>query len=45
MINNVDLIENFFFSRKKEETIQIEERNKIKPFDFCCLNNIQISEK
>jgi hypothetical protein len=45
MINNVDLIETLFFSRKKEELIQFEERNKVKPFDFCCLNGVQISEK
>ena len=45
MINNVDLIENLFFSHKKEEMIENEERNKIKLYDFSCLNEIQISEK
>ena len=45
MINNVDLIENFFFSHKKEEMNENEERNKIKLYDFSCLNEIQISEK
>jgi len=44
-MNNVDLIENLFFSHKKEEMIENEERNKIKLYDFSCLNEIQISEK
>ena len=44
-MNNVDLIENFFFSHKKEEMNENEERNKIKLYDFSCLNEIQISEK
>ena len=44
-MNNVDLIKNLFFSHKKEEMIENEERNKIKLYDFSCLNEIQISEK
>jgi hypothetical protein len=44
-MNNVDLIENLFFSHKKEEITENEERNKIKHYDFSCLNEIQISEK
>ena len=44
-MNNVDLIENLFFSHKKEEMIENEERNNIKLYDFSCLNEIQISEK
>jgi hypothetical protein len=44
MINNVDLIENLFFSRKTSDLIEKEERNKTKELDFCCLNEIQISE-
>ena len=44
MINNVDLIENLFFSRKPSDLIEKEERNKTKEYDFCCLNEIQISE-
>ena len=44
-MNNVDLIENLFFSRKKKEETELEERNKIKPHDFCFLNEVQISEQ
>lgn len=44
-MNNVDLIENLFFSRKKKEEPELEERNKIKPHDFCFLNEVQISEQ
>ena len=44
MLNNVDLIENLFFSRKPSDLIEKEERNKTKELDFCCLNEIQISE-
>ena len=44
-MNNVDLIENLFFSRKKEEEPELEERNKIKTHDFCFLNELQISEQ
>ena len=44
-MNNVDLIENLFFPCKKEEQQEFEERNKIKHYDFSCLNEIQISDK
>ena len=44
-MNNVDLIENLFFSRKKKEEPELEERNKIKSHDFCFLNEVQISEQ
>ena len=39
MKNNVDLIENLFFSRKKNEEPELEERNKIKSHDYCFLND------
>jgi hypothetical protein len=45
MLNNVDLIENIFFSRKKKEEPELEERNNIKTHDFCFLNEVQISEQ
>ena len=45
MLNNVDLIENLFFPHKKQELDSNEERNKVKIYDFCCLNEIRISEK
>ncbi len=44
-MNNVDLIENLFFSRKKKEEPEIEERTKIKPYSFCFLNEVQLSEQ
>jgi hypothetical protein len=44
-MNNVDLIENLFFSRKKKEEPELEERNKIKSHDFCFSNEVQISEQ
>jgi hypothetical protein len=44
-MNNVDLIENLFFSRKKEEEPELEERNNIKLYDFCFLNELKLSEQ
>jgi hypothetical protein len=45
MMNNVDLIENLFFSRKKKEEVELGERNNIKKYDFSFLNEVQLSEQ
>jgi hypothetical protein len=42
-MNNVDLIENLFFSRKKKEEVELGERNNIKKYDFSFLNEVQLS--
>jgi hypothetical protein len=44
-MNNVDLIENLFFSRKKKEEVELGERNNIKKYDFSFLNEVQLSEQ